>query len=292
MPSRRTGAARPAGDRSVPNNRVGIQLYTLRDIMVDRPSVRRVLNQLGAMGYTEVEMAGDYDLPAPQQRKLLDDAGLRAGPGTTASTSLRGDAWKAPYQQTLEYAVALGPEVHRPGVLRRSVHRRGFRALATRLNEAAALANAAGLEFFYHNHDFEFSNKQADGTPFYDLLLARTDANVKFELDLYWILAGGENPLAYLSANPARYMGYHVKDRTWKPRPNGVQNWEDAGPGLDRLPGHLRRGARPPADGEALHHRARRPADLPSGRPGGGAHDRTRRGGVPAQRPLLAQRWA
>ena len=63
------------------------------------------------------------------------------------------------------------------------------------MNAAGELAKAAGLQFFYHNHNFEFENKQADGTPFYDMLLAETDASlVKFELDLYWIIRGGAEP--------------------------------------------------------------------------------------------------
>ena len=55
-----------------------------------------------------------------------------------------------------------------------------------------------GLQFFYHNHDFEFSNR-FNGRPTYDILLEETDPDlVKFELDLYWIVYGGESPVHYL----------------------------------------------------------------------------------------------
>ena len=119
------------------------------------------------------------------------------------------------------------------------------------MNRAGELAKAAGLQFYYHNHNFEFDNKQADGTPYYDLLLEQTDRDkVLFELDLYWIIRGGENPLAYLSADPARYFAYHVKDRTWKPRGRtGQRGLRGRRPRRDRLPGHLRRRAgRPRTD--------------------------------------------
>ena len=109
--------------------------------------------------------------------------------------------------------------------------------LAERMNRAGELAKAAGLQFYYHNHNFEFENKQADGTPFYDLLLEQTDRDkVLFELDLYWIIRGGENPLAYLAADPSRYFAYHVKDRTWKPRGEDIQDFEDVGPGAIDFP--------------------------------------------------------
>jgi sugar phosphate isomerase/epimerase len=227
------GAAR----RSVPSNRIGIQLYTLREIMTDRRSVRRVLNELGAMGYTEVEMAGHYDLPAEQLRGLIDDAGLRAVSGHDGFDLAPGDAWKSAYEQSLEYAVALGQKFTGFAWFPGPYTSEYFSFLAGRLNEAGELAKAAGLQFFYHNHNFEFDNKQADGTPNFDILLEETDdALVKFELDLYWITEGHENPLAYLGADPARYIGYHVKDRTWKPRPDGAQNFEDAGPGSIDFP--------------------------------------------------------
>ena len=108
--------------------------------------------------------------------------------------------------------------------------------LAQRMNEAGELAKAAGLQFFYHNHNFEFENKQADGTPFFDLLLAETDPElVKFELDLYWIIRGGQNPLEYLENHADRFFAYHVKDRTWGDRPN-EEDFEDVGPGAIDFP--------------------------------------------------------
>jgi sugar phosphate isomerase/epimerase len=234
-----SGGSAAGGRRSVPNNRVAIQLYTMRRLMPNgnRPAVRRILNQLGAMGYTEVEMAGHYDLPVAQLRGLLDAAGLRPVSGHDGFDLAEGDGWKAGYQQTLEYAAALGQQYTGLAYFGGPYTEDYFRFLADRLNEAGELAQDAGLQFFYHNHNFEFENKQADGTPNYNILLEETESDlVKFELDLYWIIEGGENPLAYLSADPARYIGYHVKDRTWKPRPDDAPNWEDAGPGSIDFP--------------------------------------------------------
>ena len=107
--------------------------------------------------------------------------------------------------------------------------------LADRFNEAGAYAKSQGLQFFYHNHDFEFTN-QFDGAPAYNILLNETDSRlVKFELDLYWIVYGGESPVHYLAEDPARYPLYHVKDNTWRNRPT-EQDWEDVGPGSIDFP--------------------------------------------------------
>jgi sugar phosphate isomerase/epimerase len=222
--------------RSVPSNRIGIQLYTLREIMTDRPSVRRVLNQLGAMGYTEVEMAGHYDLPAEQLRGLIDDAGLRAVSGHDGFDLAPGDAWKSAYEQSLEYAVALGQKFTGFAWFPGPYTSEYFSFLAGRLNEAGELAKAAGLQFFYHNHNFEFDNRQANGRPMYDILLEETDPSlVKFELDLFWITEGGASGVEYLSADPARYVAYHVKDHVWGDRLNEA-DFEDVGPGMLDFP--------------------------------------------------------
>jgi sugar phosphate isomerase/epimerase len=248
------GAAAQDGggaDRSVPANRIGIQLYSLRRLMPngDRRAVRSMFNWLGRVGYTEVEMAGHYDFAPAQLRRWIDDAGLRAASGHDGvNIDPNNTTWQDGYKQTLENALTLGQKYTGlawfPGPYDDEDY---WKFLAQRFSEAGALAKEAGLQFFYHNHDFEFTNKQADGTPFYDILLDESDPElVKFELDLYWIVYGGENPLAYLSRDPARWPLYHVKDRTWKDRGPDVQDWEDVGPGAIDFPdifaaGHARR---------------------------------------------------
>ncbi len=217
-----TGAGIPAGRRA-------IQLYTLREIMTTPNAVRQVLDALGAMGYAEVEMAGHYGQTAAQLRRVLDRAGLRAVSGHDGFDLVNPD-WEQ-YKRDLEYAVTLGQVFTGFPWWGGPYDEAHFRLLAQRLGEAAELARQAGLRFFYHNHNFEFENKDADGRPLFDLLLNGTSRDqVLFELDLYWITRGGANPLAYLSADPGRYPLYHVKDRTWEDRP-GEEDWEDAGPG-------------------------------------------------------------
>ncbi|MBE2319324.1 sugar phosphate isomerase/epimerase [Solirubrobacter sp. CPCC 204708] len=227
------------GRRNVPNNRIGIQLYSLRRLMPnnDRQAVRRMFNWLGRAGYTEVEMAGYYGFTAQQVRNWVDAAGLRAVSGHDGFDLNAPDGqWEAAYEKTLEGAKTMGQQYTGLAWFPGPYTADYFHHLAERMNKAAKMASEAGLQFFYHNHDFEFSNKDEAGKPLYDILLNETDANlVKFELDLYWIVVGGESPIDYLSRDPARYPLYHVKDKTWKDRPN-EQDWEDVGPGAIDFP--------------------------------------------------------
>ena len=78
-------------------------------------------------------------------------------------------------------------------------------------------ARAAGIRFAYHNHDFEFARLEGRWLP-YDALLERCDPrHVAFEMDLYWITKGGQDPLAYFARWPGRFPMVHVKDSMGPP---------------------------------------------------------------------------
>ena len=225
------------GDSRIPRNRRGIQLYTMRRLMPNQAGARNILRQLGRMGYTEVQTAGHYGWTVEEFKRELERAGLRAvsghdGPGFPAEAG-----WEDGYRETLEYAAELGQEFSGmawfpgPYEVEDTWH-----SLAEVLNTAGEIARREfGLQFFYHNHNFEFEN-QFNGRPAYDILLTETSRRfVKFELDLFWITEGGGNGVQYLSADPGRYVSYHVKDHVWGDRPD-APDWEDAGPGMLDFP--------------------------------------------------------
>lgn len=218
----------------VPRNRRGIQLYTMREKMQTQSQARSVLRWLGRQGYTEVETAGHYGWTARQFRDELRRAGLRAPAGHDGPDFSQSN-WRDTYPETLEYAAELGQEYTGLAWFPGPYDEVDWSALADNFNEAGRMAREYGLQFFYHNHDFEFTNK-VNGRPAYDILLRETDRRlVKFELDLFWVVEGGANPVEYLSADPARYFAYHVKDHVWGDRPDEA-DFEDVGPGMLDFP--------------------------------------------------------
>jgi sugar phosphate isomerase/epimerase len=77
-------------------------------------------------------------------------------------------------------------------------------------------AKAAGLRFAFHNHNAEF-RKIGDVVP-YDILVKETDpALVSFEMDLYWAVNAGVDPLDYFARFPGRFRMVHVKDSMGPP---------------------------------------------------------------------------
>jgi sugar phosphate isomerase/epimerase len=230
------GGGGGGGSSRVPRNRRGIQLYTLRRLTPNAAGARNVLRALGRMGYTEVEKFQTYGWTVDEFKRELDRAGLRCisghdGPGFPGTVD-----WDA-YRDSLEYAAELGQEFTGlawwPGPYDQEAM---WHQLADHLETAGEIARREfGLQFFYHNHDFEFLNR-FNGRPAYDILLNETTRrNVKFQLDLFWITEGGGNGVQYLSADPGRYVSYHVKDHVWGDRPD-APDWEDAGPGMLDFP--------------------------------------------------------
>ncbi len=226
----------------VPRSRIGMQLWSVRDVMQGSAAAEAFLRFLAKIGYTEIEPFGEsYGWTAAQFRAVLDKLDLRApsrhGHDPSMVLDVPGDGWKTAFQQQLEDANVMGQKYTGLAWFPGPYTTEQFTFMADRFNEAGALAKAEGLQFFYHNHDFEFTSKQPDGTPNYNILLEQTDKElVKFELDLYWIVYGGESPVHYLAEDPARWPLYHVKDRTWRDRGPDIQDWEDCGPGSIDFP--------------------------------------------------------
>lgn len=193
-------------------DRIGLQLYTVRDEMAR--DVERTLARVAEIGYREVEFAGYFNREPKALRAALDAVGLSA-PSAHVPFEALGDQWP----KTFEDAQAIG---HRylvvpwiPEDQRRTLD--GYRRVGERFNRAGEAAQAAGLQFGYHNHDFEFP--PVEGRVPYDVLLESTDAKlVQMELDLYWIRAAGGDPLAYFARHPGRFTLVHVKDMDGTPK--------------------------------------------------------------------------
>ena len=185
---------------------IGLQLYTVRNAMAK--DLEGTIAAVAATGITELEFAGYYNKRAGYWRALMKKHGL-----TSPSTHSGLPATDALWAPQFEMAKAMGHEwVIVPFVGNDMRGADGFKKLADRLNSGAALAKKAGLRFGYHNHDFEFAPLPSGGTG-YDYLLANTDAStVDFELDLYWAVKAGQDPLKLFDAHGKRIVCCHVKD--------------------------------------------------------------------------------
>ena len=189
--------------------RIGLQLYKVRDAMKSD-----LEGTLAAIGYREVEFAGYFGRTAARIGEVLRTNGLDA-PSAHVGIEMLGEKWGA----MLDDAHAAG---HRYLVIpwideADRMDLDGYRRIAERLNRAGDLAAQSGIRLAYHNHDFEFPS--IAGRIPYDVLLEATEPKlVSFEMDLYWITKGGQNPLDYFARWPGRFPMVHVKDSAGPPK--------------------------------------------------------------------------
>ncbi len=193
-------------DSSPRIERIGLQLYTVRRAL--STGIEPVMEALEKAGITELEFAGYYEKPASYWNELMRKHGMTA-PATHIGLPSTNEAWT----QHFERSNAMGHKwLIVPSSSPEFRSAEGWKRLAARLNAGGELAKSAGLRVGYHNHDYEFV-KTSEGKTGLDTLLAETDpALVDFELDIYWAVKAGHDPMELLTKHSNRFTCCHVKD--------------------------------------------------------------------------------
>ena len=190
--------------------RIGIQLYTLRSkAEKDLPGT---LAEVARIGYKEVELAGLYGHTAADFRGLLEQNGLTAPSAHIAIEQIENESAK-----TFEDSRTIGQQwITVPSLPGHQATVDDWKRVADRFNKVAGQVKAAGFRFAYHNHNTEI-RRIGDVMPL-DVLIDGTDpALVSFEMDIYWVVNGGGNPLDLLTRHPGRFKMLHVKDSAGPP---------------------------------------------------------------------------
>jgi sugar phosphate isomerase/epimerase len=171
------------------------------------------LAQVAAAGYKEVEFAGYFGRSADQVRQMLAQNGL-----TSPSSHLQFDPFGGNANDVLAFSKAIGNEwaviPYIPEERRKTMD--DWKRIAATLNSIGAQAKTQGLRLGYHNHNFELADM--GGQRPLDFLLSNTDPSlVDFEMDLYWVVFGGGQPLDFFNRYPGRFPMVHVKDSAGPP---------------------------------------------------------------------------
>ncbi|GAB2597471.1 sugar phosphate isomerase/epimerase [Streptomyces capparidis] len=247
-------AAAKGGGPLVPRGRLGIQLYTVRDLIAAH-GFAEVFEELSRIGYGQVELAGYTQgsagpITLEQLRRLLVDNGLTAIGSHVGywSTDPNATTFATNLTKVLDEAQALGlTHIGTPSNPNRyGTTVDGWKRAAEDFNTYGAAARARGMRFYQHNHAEEFAF--ADDRPsvrLYDLMLTETDPRlVYFELDVYWAYsavfrysvrpdgtAAPFDPLRYVLRDPRRFPLFHVKDGVKDPATRDGYRMTDVGDG-------------------------------------------------------------
>lgn len=199
---------------------VGLQLYTLRKPFAEDPV--GTLERIKATGYDEVEFAAPLDMDfAPLAERMgeidLDCPSVHVG---LADITGRPD-------RVLEVAKTLGARfIVLPYV---DPNDADWKAVVSQAQSFAKQAQGEGLRFCYHHHHFEFDDSR--GFRPFDVLVGESDPDLLFfELDVFWLKTGGQDPQAMIEKLAGRVKLLHLKDAA----PDG--NMTDVGSGTLEFP--------------------------------------------------------
>jgi len=188
-------------------SKITAQLYTLRDFCKTPAELAKSLEKVRKIGYESVQVSGVGPIDPKELKKLLDDNGL-----DLIVTHTPYDDFDKNLDQVIEnhklwncqYA-GLGSM---PGEYRRD--RAGFGAFMDKANVWAEKLQDAGLNFVYHNHNFEFV--RFDGMNGFEYMMQKAGKGFQFEIDTFWVQAGGADPADYIRKVKGKIDIIHFKD--------------------------------------------------------------------------------
>lgn len=204
----------------------GIQLWTLRDDLPKDP--KGVLKQLAALGYKHVEsFEGQkgmfWGMKNTEFKQYIGDLGM-----TMHSSHFGGED---NFEKKVEDAAAIGLKYltmawEGPG---KTID--DYKRYAEAFNKKGEICKKHGMRFAFHNHDYTF--RLLEGQYAQDVLMNNTDAAlVDYEMDIYWVVTAGQDPIAWFNKYPDRFRLCHIKDRSKSPVEDNGKNSVDLGTGV------------------------------------------------------------
>lgn len=185
----------------------GLQLYTLRDVLP--ADSKGILTQVASFGYKQIESyEGEkgmfWGMSNTEFKALMDNLGMKI---VSSHCDINKDFERKAAEAAeigMSYLICpwLGPQ--------KSLD--DFKRYADVFNQRGEVCRKKGIRFAYHNHDYSF--QPLEGQMPQDILMQQTDKNlVDYEMDIYWVVAAGQDPATWIAKYPERFRLCHVKDR-------------------------------------------------------------------------------
>ncbi|HKJ81887.1 MAG TPA: sugar phosphate isomerase/epimerase [Ignavibacteriaceae bacterium] len=197
---------------------VGLQLYSIRDAMT--ADVAGSLKKVSDLGYKNIEMASYangkfYDMAPKEFRKLVEDLGMKIVSShtsvesegiTTASAQKMADAHA---EVGVKYCV-------QPWIEEKDRNVETYKRMIADWNKVGQIMKNVGIQFGYHNHNFEFLPTNGM-VPYYDIFMKEMDPDlITMELDCFWAVKAGQDPVEMFNKYPGRFQLLHFKDMAAK----------------------------------------------------------------------------
>jgi sugar phosphate isomerase/epimerase len=195
---------------------LGLQCWSLRNQLI--ASLPSGMAEIKALGFTQIETASTYGHTAKEFRALADANGL-----TIVGSHIPYERMQADVDGVIAEAKTLGASYV---IVAWIPHKTDFdvaqaRVAIANFNAWGAKLKAAGLGFGFHTHGYEFA-PLPDGSSAFDVMMKETDPDLVFcEMDVFWVVNAGVDPVKLLQKYPTRFKAFHIKDMR-KGAPTGL----------------------------------------------------------------------
>jgi sugar phosphate isomerase/epimerase len=221
------GACAQRANKKEVKKDIAVQLYSARDVIkssADGSGYADVLAQLAQQGYTAIETAnyndGKFYGRTPEQFKQdVEAAGLKVLSAHTGKGLSKEELASGDFSESMKWwdkAIADHKAAGMKYIVTPAIFASNMKELETicqYFNEIGRRCKAAGIQYGYHNHDFEFK-KIEDKAVMLDYMLENTDPElVFFQMDVYWVVMGKMSPVDYFNKYPGRWKLLHIKDK-------------------------------------------------------------------------------
>lgn len=194
-------------------SKIACELITWGNI-TSSEQMKQVLNEVKSCGYDGVEMGGQF-IGLIGGKAALDAMGLRF---TASHTG--GDYRGKDLEMEVENMKKLAEDTAELGgefVFISNCYFKGktaddYKFEAELYNRFGEVVKQAGLEFCYHNHNWEFKQKQLG----FNTLLQGTDPELVYLVpDFGWITRSDIDPVDFIQEYGSRIRALHFKDFTF-----------------------------------------------------------------------------
>jgi len=194
---------------------IGLQLYTIRDAMdTDVPGSLKLVSDIG---YKYLELAGYadgkfYGYEPAEFKKLVEDLGMEILSSHT-QVEAEGITLENAKKMTEDHAKLGVKYCVQPWIVEEArTTIASYQKMAADWNQVGAIMKESGIQFGYHNHNFEFDVVEGK-VPYYDVLMVELDKElVTMEIDLFWATKAGQDPIEIFNKYPGRFQLFHMKD--------------------------------------------------------------------------------
>ncbi len=201
---------------------IGLQLYTIRDAM--GKDVPGSLKMVSDIGYKYLELASYENgkfygyLPA-DFKKMANDLGMEII-SSHAGVNPRGITSDEAKKMAEDHAKVGAKYCMQPYIADEDCKSiAGFQKMVADWNKVGRIMKDNGIQFGYHNHNFEFGTVEGK-VPYFDVFLAEMDKDLMtMEIDLFWATKAGINPIELFKKYPGRFQLFHMKDMYTKEAP-------------------------------------------------------------------------